>query len=108
MTTSSPVRNSMRQTATVERTAAGPLNPSGQPTPGAQTTRTVPCRAWEETERDIAGDGRRYSVTVLKARVPLDADVLDKDRLTVDGMSGEVESVVTRGGHKLVTSEVYH
>ena len=108
MTTSSPVRNSMRQTATVERTAAGPLNPSGQPTPGAETTRTVPCRAWEETETDIAGDGKRYSVTVLKARVPLDADVLDKDRLTVDGMSGEVESVVTRGGHKLVTSEVYH
>ena len=38
-----------------------------------------------------------YSVTVLKARIPLDADVLDKDRLTVDGMSGEVESVVTPG-----------
>ena len=104
----SPVRNSMTQTATVVRTGAGALNPLGQPTPGAETTRTVPCRAWEETETDIAGDGKRYSVTMLKARVPLDADVLDKDRLTVDGMSGEVESVVTRGGHKLITSEVYH
>ena len=30
----SPVRNSMKQTATVERTAAGTLNPLGQPTPG--------------------------------------------------------------------------
>ena len=104
----SPVRNSMRQTATIERTSAGPLNPLGQPTPGVATTWAVPCRAWEATETDIAGDGKRYSVTVLKARVPLDADVLDKDRLTVDGMSGEVESVVTRGGHKLITSEVYH
>ena len=104
----SPVRNSMKQTATVGRTSLGPLNPLGQPTPGAETTRTVPCRAWEETETDIAGDGKRYSVTVLKARVPLDADVQDKDRLTVDGMSGEVESIVTRSRHKLVTSEVYH
>ena len=104
----SPIRNSMKQTATVVRTGAGALNPLNQPTPGAETTRTVPCRAWEETETDIAGDGKRYSVTVLKARIPLDADVLDKDRLTVDGMSGQVESVVTRGKHKLVTSEVYH
>ena len=110
----SPVQNSMKQTATVVRTSVVmqtgvvTLNPLGQPMPGTDTTRTVPCRAWEAMETDIAGDGKRYSVTVLKARVPLDADVLDKDRLTVDGMSGEVESVVTRGGHKLVTSEVYH
>ena len=104
----SPVRNSMKQTATVVRTGVGTENPLGQPTPGVDTTRNVPCRAWEETETDIAGDGKRYSLTVLKARVPLDADVLDKDRLTVDGMGGEVESVVTRGRHKLVTCEVYH
>ena len=104
----SPVRNSMRQTATVVRTTLGPLNPLGQPTPGADTTRTILCRAWEATETMIAGDGKRYSVSVLKARVPLDADVLDDDRLTVDGMSGEVDSVITRGGHKVVTAEVYH
>ena len=104
----SPVRNSMNQIGTFVRTGKGALNPLGQPTPGTDTTRTVPCRAWEETETDIAGDGKMYSVTVLRARVPLDADVLDKDRLTVDGMSGEVESVVTRGRHKLVTCEVYH
>ena len=108
MTTSGPVRNSMRQTASIVRMVPGPVNPLGNPGPGVEATWTVPCRAWEETEADIAGDGKRYSVTVLKARVPLDADVLDKDRLTVDGMSGEVESVVTRGGHKIVTTEVYH
>ena len=104
----SPVRNSMTQTATIVRTSPGPLDPLGQPTPGAETTRDVPCRAWEETETSISGDGKRYAVTVLKARLPLDADVLDKDLLSVDGMSGQVESVVTRIGHKLVTSEVYH
>ena len=108
MTTSSNARNSMRQTASVVRTEAGALNPLGNPTPGAETTRTVPCRAWEATETMIAGDGKRYAVSVLKARVPLDADVLDDDRLTVDDMSGEVESVVTRSGHKLITAESYH
>ena len=104
----SPVRNSMKQTASVVRTAAGTLNPLGQPTPGAETTQEISCRAWESTETMISGDGKRLNVTVLKARMPLDADVLDGDRLAVDGMSGEVESVITRGGHKVVTAEVYH
>ena len=54
----SPVRNSMKQTATVVRTGEGTLNPLNQPTPGVDTTRNVPCRAWEETETDIAGDGK--------------------------------------------------
>ena len=108
MTASSPVRNSMRQTASIERTAPGTLNPLGNPTPGAEATWAVPCRAWEATETMIAGDGKRYSVTVLKARVPLSTDVLEDDRLTVDGISGEVDSVVTRRGHKVVTAEVYH
>ena len=108
MTTSPPVRNSMRQTASIARTASGTLNPLGNPTPGAETTWAVPCRAWEATETMIAGDGKRYSVTVLKARVPLGTDILQADRLTVDGMSGEVDNVVTRRRHKLVTAEVYH
>ena len=105
---SPPVRNGMLQTASVVRTAPGTLNPLGNPTPGVKATWAVPCRAWEATETMIDGDGKRYSMTVLKARVPLGADVLAKDRLTVDGMGGAVESVVTRIGHKLVTSEVYH
>ena len=104
----SPLRNSMKQTMTVERTAAGAVNPLGQPTPGVVSTRAVRCRAWEATETAISGDGKHYSVTVLKARVPLGADVLEGDRLTVDGMSGEVESVVTRNRHKVVKTEVYH
>ena len=108
MTTSSPVRNSMRQTASIARTAPGTLNPLGNPTPGVEDTWEVPCRAWEATETMIAGDGKRYSVTVLKARVPLGTDVVEEDRLTVDGMSGEVDNVVTRLGHKVVTAEVYH
>ena len=105
----SPVRNSMKhQYATVTRKDHGPVDPLGNPGHGSETTWAFPCRAWEATETQISGDGKHYSVTVLKARVPLDAAVLEGDRLEVDGMSGEVESVVTRGGHKLVTSEVYH
>ena len=108
MTMSPPVQNSMGQTATIVRTELGALDPLGQPTPGVETTRTLPCRAWEATETQISGDGKRYSVTVLKTRVAPDADIQHADRLTVDGIGGEVDRVVTRHGHKVVIVEVYH
>ena len=108
MTMSPPVQNSMRQTATVSRTLPGPLDPLGNPSAGVKTTRMIPCRAWEATETQISGDGKRYSVTVLKTRVAPDADIQHADRLTVDGIGGEVDRVVTRRDHKVVIVEVYH
>lgn len=108
-TLSPPVRNSMRQTATIKR--SGPTtstNPIGGPVPGAETTWSLPCRAWEATESAIGQDGKRYSVSILKLRVPLAGDVLANDTLTVEDMTGTVRNVLTRRGHKLVTVEDYH
>ena len=80
MTTSAPVRNSMRQTATVERTATGALNPLGQPTAGGTSTRTLACRAWEATQDEVTSDGRWLTLSRWKMRVPLGADIAEDDR----------------------------
>ena len=102
-----PVRNSMRQTATVERTAAGALNPLGQPTPGAVSTSTVPCRAWEETQNEVTGDGKWFTLSRWKMRVPLGADIAEDDRVTIGSTLLLVETPpIDRRGHKLVTLEI--
>ena len=107
MTTSSPVRNSMRQTATVERTLAGPLNPLGQPTPGAVSSSTVACRAWEATQEEVTGDGRWLTLSRWKMRVPLGADIMEDDRVTIGSTLLLVETPpVDRHGHRLVTLEI--
>ena len=115
MTTSAPVRNSMRQTATVRRTLPGTLNPAGQPTPGMTETHKLDCRAWEATESVITSDGRRFAVSaVIKMRMPLDADIKRHDNVTVrptgdtrNVFVGDVDTVIVRRGHQLVTIEDY-
>ena len=113
MTTSGPIRNSMKQTATVERTAAGALNPLGQPTPGAVSSSVVACRAWEETQEEVTGEqgggggGRWFTLSRWKMRVPLDADIAEDDRVTIGSTLLLVETPpIERHGHKLVTLEI--
>ena len=107
MTASPPVRNGMRQTVTVERTAAGALNPLGQPTAGAVSTSTVPCRAWEATQEEVTGDGRWLTLSRWKMRVPLGADIQEDDRVTIGSVLLLVETPpIDRRGHKLVTLEI--
>ena len=114
MAASSPVRNSMTQTATVRRTLPGPLNPTGQPTPGTVEVHELACRAWEATESTIADDGRRFAVSVIKMRAPLDADIKRDDNVTIrptgdtrNVFVGDVDTVIVRRGHQLVTIEDY-
>ena len=114
MTTSGPVRNSMRQTATVRRTLPGPLSPLGTPTPGATETHKLDCRAWEATESVITSDGRYFATAVIKMRMPLDADIQRHDNVTVrptgdtrNVFVGDVDTVIVRRGHQLVTIEDY-
>ena len=99
----------MNMVATVRRTAPGPLNPAGQPTPGVATEHDVACRAWEVEESTIANDGRRFSVTVVKVRFPLDADVKRHDSITVAALeiAGDVDTILLRNGHQLVTLQDY-
>ena len=103
---SSAARNSFRQTATVERTEPGPLNPLGQPTGGVTTTRTVRCRLWEHRQSEITGDGKYFTLSRWQMRVPLGADIREHDRVTVGGRQLTVETTPTRRhGHMVVQLE---
>ena len=111
---SPPVRNSMRQTATVRRTTQGALNPLNQPTPGTVEIHKLACRAWEATESAISGDGKYYAFSVVKMRIPLGADIKRHDNVTISPVGdsrnyfvGDVETVVVRRGHQLITIEDY-
>ena len=105
--TSSPVRNSMKQTATVERTTLGLPNPIGGPTAGAVVTSTVPCRAWEDTQEEVTSDGKWLTLSRWKMRVPLGADIEEDDQVTIGSTLLLVETPpVERRGHKLVTLEI--
>ena len=103
MVASAPVRNSMRQTATVRRTTPGPLNILGQPTPGSISSHVIDCRAWEATQNEVTGDGRWLTLTAWKMRVPLDADIEAEDRVVLGNFLLRVETPpIERRGHKLV------
>ena len=111
---SSPVRNSMRQTATIRRTLPGPLNVLGQPTPGEVEIHKLACRAWEADESAIAGDGKWYAVSMLKMRVPIKADIQRHDSVTItpvgdprNNFVGVVDTILVRRHHQLVTIEDY-
>ena len=108
MTTSAPVRNSMKQTAIVERTELGAMvNPIGGPTAGAVTTRTFPCRSWEATQEEVTEDGKWLTLSRWKMRVPLGADITEDDRVTIGSTLLLVETPpIERHGHKLVTLEI--
>ena len=72
------------------------------------------CRAWEATESVITSDGRRFAVSVIKMRTPLGADIKRDDNVTVmptgdtrNVFVGDVDTVIVRRGHQLVTIEDY-
>ena len=104
----------MSQTATIRRTRPGPLNVLGQPTPGEVEIHKLVCRAWEATETAIAGDGKWYAVSMLKMRVPIEADIARHDNVTISPVGdprnnfvGVVDTVLARHHHQLVTIEDY-
>ncbi len=114
MTLSPPIRHSMKQTATVRRTLPDALNPSGQPTPGEVEIHKVPCRAWETTQKEVTADGKRFTVAVVKIRVPLGADIKRHDNVTISPVGdprnnfvGDVDTIIARRHHQLVTIEDY-
>ena len=106
MPVSPPVVNSMRQTATIRRPIHGELNPLRQPTPGGASTFDVPCRAWETTQHEVTADGKWFTLTGWKMRVPLDTDIKEEDRVVFDDTLLRVETPpIKRRGHLLVTLE---
>ena len=109
MTSSPPIRNGMAAQALVERTATPSANPWGGARPmGVDVViPAMPCRAWESMEHSIAANGQRFSKSVYKLRVPPTADVQRLDRISVNGITGTVETVLTRRAHKLITMEDY-
>ena len=98
----------------MRRTAFGALNPLGQPTPGDVEVHKLACRAWEATERAVTGDGKWYALSLLKMRVPIEADIKRHDFVTItpvgdlrNNFVGEVDTIVARRHHQLVTIEDY-
>ena len=103
-----PVRNSMRQTATVERAVAGEREPSGAANagPGCHQHGPMPT-AWEETQNEVTGDGKWFTLSRWKMRVPLGADIAEDDRVTIGSTLLLVETPpIDRRGHRLVTLEI--
>lgn len=77
--------------AVVERSAAQPKTPWGQPGPPQfASLGTVPCRAWSKTRREVRNDGIEAIVEDMRAVVPAQADVQSGDRLIVENRRGEV------------------
>ena len=100
-------RNSMDQIASVRRQTFGPLNPLGTPTAGPVTTHNITCRAWEDRQQEITSDGKWFTLSRWKMRVPLDADIREDDQVLLGDTLLEVETPpIVRHGHKLVTLEI--
>ncbi len=104
MIAASPVRASMMQTATIVRTLPGQLNLTGTPTPGSEIYDTFSCSVWETRQRQVAGNGKFFTLSRWKMRVPLDADIREHDVVLLgDTRLLVVTPPLERRGHQLVT-----
>lgn len=84
-------RGAMTMRAQIERSAPQPPTPWGQPGPPVfAPLRTVPCRAWSKSRREIRDDGKEAIVEDMRAIVPAAADVQTGDRLTVTDRLGSI------------------
>lgn len=86
-------RGAMKMRATVERSAAQPANPWGQPGVPVYTERgEIPCYVWSTSRREVRTDGTEAVIEDLRAIVPANlaktVSPLERDRLTIRDRRG--------------------
>ena len=106
-------RSTMTMRATVTRDVTSTSTSwGGEAKPDFVEIGIVPCRAWSKMRRDVDDDGKSAVVEDMRARVPADADVEEKDQLTIHDRLGNllfggpvaVETKARRAGPSSVTS----
>ena len=106
-------RSNMTMRATVSRdTISTSTSWGGEEKPDFVPVGVVPCRAWSKMRRDVTDDGKSAVVEDMRAAVPVDANVEEKDQLVIRDRLGvilfggpvAVEARARRGGPGSATS----
>lgn len=99
-------RGAMTMRAAVERGAVDGTDDWNRPNPPDFAPQsTVDCWAWSKVRREVRSDDKVAVIEDLRALVPLNADVLEGDRLTITDRLGvelfggpvAVDTIIRRG-----------
>ena len=97
----------MTHRAVITRNTAVGDDAWGRPLPPVFTTlKTVSCRAWSKTRKEVRDDGKEVVIDDIRALFPKGADIQTGDRVTVNDRLGglifdslAVQTVSRRGAN---------
>ena len=97
----------MTHRAVITRNTSAGDDAWNRPTPPVFTAlKTVPCRAWSKTRKEVRDDGKEVVIEDIRALFPKSADIQTGDRVTVNDRLGNlifddlaVQTVSRRGAN---------
>ena len=81
----------MTHRAVITRNTAPGNDDWNRPLPPVFTDlKTVPCRAWSKTRKEVRDDGKEVVIEDIRALFPKSADIQTGDRVTVNDRLGNL------------------
>ncbi len=81
----------MTHRAVITRDTVATTDAWNRPSPPTFTAhKTIACRAWSKSRKEVRDDGKEVLVEDLRALFPKDADIQTGDRVTVNDRLGNL------------------
>jgi len=82
----------MTHRAVVQRDNSTGTDAWNRPVPPVFTAqpKSVPCRAWSKSRKEVRDDGKQIVVEDIRALFPIDADIQEGDRVTINDRRGSL------------------